>query len=138
MSVESAVRARLVGDAGVNAIVSGRVYQLVLPQKPTLPAVRVQLIDEPSDYHLRGPNGLHRARVQTDAYTTEAEGYSACVSLADAIDDALSGDIFSDGNSPSVNVVGCFRESRRTVYEPGELRLVRIMQDYTVWHELTN
>ena len=55
MTISDAVCHRLRDDAGVNAFVASRVYQLKLPQQPTLPAIRVQLISEPSVYHLRGP-----------------------------------------------------------------------------------
>lgn len=133
MSVEKVVRDRLV-SAGV---ASGRVYQLTLPQKPVLPAVRVQLVDQPVRYHLRGKDGLYRSVIQTDVFVTEGSGYSACATLADAIDASLSGSVFSDGGSPQeLSVVAVFRESRRPMFEAGELRLIRIMQDYEVWHRM--
>lgn len=139
MSVEQAVIAQLVADADVAALVGTRVYQLKLPEQPTLPAVRVQLIDEPLSYHQRGVNGLRRARVQTDAYaweydTAHPEPYATANDLADAIDHALSGQSFSDAESPNtVQVSGCFRETRIPMYEAEELRIVRILQDYIVW-----
>jgi hypothetical protein len=138
MTVESAVRAQLAADPAVAALVGGRVYQLKLPQGVTLPAVRVQLIDEPAAYHLRGADKLHEARVQTDVYATETSGgdpYATAEVVADAVDEALSGRKFAIGTPPARRIAGAFRISRRTLYESDVLREVRILQDYDVFSE---
>jgi hypothetical protein len=137
VSVEVAIVQHLSDDAGVTALIAGRVYQLKLPQGATLPAVRVQLIDEPSEYHLRGERSLTRARVQTDAYAGgedfSGDPYAQAVAVADAVHAAMSGDIFSVGSPIDVEVTGVFRAMRRVLYEAEELRQVRVMQDYIVW-----
>lgn len=136
MTVEQAVRERLLADAPLAALVGTRVYMLKLPQKPTLPAVRVQLVDEPKEYHLRGEDGATRARVQVDAYQyeTASDPYDSVSDVADAAHAALSGTTFTDATSPaSVEVTGAFRQSRRVLYEADEFRLIRISQDFTVW-----
>ncbi len=142
MTVEEAVLEHLVADVGVSALVGSRVYQLKLPQKPTLPAVRVQLIDEPVTYHLRGGYTLTRARVQTDAFASEASGgdpYRSALAVAEAIDTALSGQRFtSQGSPPERQITGAFREDRRVMYEADELREVRVLQDYIVWSTSVN
>jgi hypothetical protein len=82
-------------------------------------------------YHLRGAIDVTRARVQADCF---AVGYSSALAVADAVDTALSGQIFFAGGSPPlIKVVGCFRQSRMATYEADELRCVRVMQDYDVW-----
>lgn len=136
MTVEQAVRERLLADGALAVLVSTRVYMLKLPQKPTLPAVRVQLVDEPKDYHLRGEDGATRARVQVDAYQyeTATDPYDSVSDVADAAHDALSGQRFTDTGSPvSLEVTGAFRQSRRVLYEVEAFRLIRISQDFTVW-----
>lgn len=132
MTVEVAAKAHLLTVAAVTAIVSTRIYQLILPMKPTLPALRVQLIDQPIGYHQRGPDGATRSRLQVDAYGSAAvaDPYSAVLTLADAVDAALSGQVFT---SEGLRITGCLRNSRRVGYESDELRLVRCMQDYTIW-----
>jgi hypothetical protein len=130
VTVEAAIADHLAADAGVTALVAQRVYQLILPQKPTLPAVRVQLVDDVEGYHLRGGSELKRARVQTDAY---AVSYTVATQVAAAIHTALSGRIFSVG-SPAFEVTATFRADRRVLYEAGELRLQRVLQDYIVWY----
>ncbi len=139
MTVEQAIVARLRSDVGVTAIASTRTYQMKLPQSPTLPAVLVQLINEPVGYHLRGAVGLRRSLVQVDAFANEYDAanpdpYATATQLADAIDAALSGQIFTDsGSPPSVSVTAVSRESRIPMYDPDEVRIVRVMQEYAVW-----
>ena len=137
MTVEEAVIDRLVTTAGVTALVGTRVYQFVLPQKPTLPAIRVQLVSDPRSYHLRGVNGLERSRVQVDAYaavTSGSDPYASAEAVADAIDTALSGVAFETSDSPSSRAVtASFRITRMPIYESEELRQVRMLQDFDVW-----
>lgn len=140
MTPEVAVAERLLGIGAVTAIVGTRVYVDKFPQKPTLAAVLVQLVHEPTDYHLRG--GLRdRARVQVDAYVPDTgDAYTTVIDLADAIhgDDAgsgLSGWVGEVG-SPALTITGILRIERQRGYEPAELRLLRQRQDYWVHFRL--
>jgi hypothetical protein len=136
VTVEQVVRERLLADVTLAALVGTRVYMLKLPQKPTLPAVRVQLITEPRGYQLRGEDGAVRSRVQVDAYQyeTATDPYDSVSDVADAASTALSGHRFTDAGSPvSLEVTGAFRQSRRVLYEAEEFRLIRISQDFIVW-----
>lgn len=144
MTVEEAITARIETLAPVIALAGDRVYLDKLPESPTYPAVRVQLIDDPLGYHLRGPDGTKRARVQVDMYAEETSGgdpYASVTALADAIDGngkgtaatGLSGWI-GDVGSPPVVVRGCFRTNRLRRYDPDELRLLTMTHDYIVWY----
>lgn len=130
MSIEAAIRTRLLATSGVTDLASTRVWQLKLPQDGQLPAVRVQLIAEPLSYHLRGADGAVRSLVQVDAVARES--YDDASELADAIDAALSGTTFTVDD---IRVTGCLRDGRRSFYNPQELRQVLIVQDYIVWHK---
>lgn len=137
MNVERMVADRIAADSAVQALVSTRVYQLKLPQRPTLPAIRVQLIDEPETYHLRGEDSVTRARVQVDAYVWEVgvtDPYASVEAVADAARDALVGEPFTTGGRTG----SAFRETRSVIYEGEELRLIRVTQDFTVWSKATN
>lgn len=141
MRPEVAVRDLLVADIAIGALVGPNIYQLRLPQRVTLPAIRVQLVDEPSDYHLRGTDNLRRTRIQTDVFSVEASGsdpYALATDVADAIDTVLSGfrGFVNTGSPPGLIIDGLFRMSRMPMYEAEELREVRIMQDYVVWWKL--
>lgn len=142
VTIEEVVRARLLTVVG--GIVGNRVYLDKLPQGVTYPAVRVTLIDDQVDYHLRGPVGAKSARVQVDAYAAEASGldvYDQVTGIADAIEGdglgtsatGLSGWVGVLG-SPPFYVEGGFRVSRTRWYDPQELRVLTMSQDFIVWY----
>lgn len=148
MTIEQAVYERLSDIAPLTALVSTRIYQLKLPQRPTLPAVRVQKVSGMSGQHLRGPDGLFRARVQVDAYEEETGSWYADVT---AIASAIRGDGlgsnatglwgwigYSGGSPPQLSIRNVVLvHDGAPEYEAGELRLVRIRQDYMVhWSEM--
>ena len=136
MSVEEAIADRLAANAGVAALVGTRVWQLKLPQRPVLPAVKVQLVDEPTENHLRGAEDTTFARVQVDCYGAEtgvADPYGAVADVAEAVNAALCGTspvTIGDRRIQSVT-----RVLRRAMFEAAELRLVRITQDFEVVSE---
>lgn len=139
MTVEEAVVGRLLDIAAVTALVSTRVYLDKLPQSPTYPCVRVQLVSEVQEHHLRGGNSMKTARVQVDAFAREVSGvnpYALAAAVADAIhggDDGtgLCGWTESIG-SPALVVMAAFRLERRRQYDPDELRVCTMSQDYQV------
>lgn len=137
MSAEIAVRARLMATTAVTTLVSTRIYTLKLPDTPTYPAIRVQLIDEPQRKHLRGPHGLTRARVQVDTYVREASAdpYGTLHAIADAVKTAL---VFAPFTQGTVSVQSAERIDRRTLREADELNLLRMMQDFYVWSSVVN
>ena len=137
------MRARILALAAVTALVGTRVYMQRVPQSPVYPLVRVQFIDDQSPYHLRGPVGTTTARVQVDAIAREGSGtdpYAAAQALLAAIDGDGLGDQatgvagFVGGiGSPPFEIVGVFLQSRRSEYDPQELRIVTASRDYIVW-----
>lgn len=132
MSPEQAIVARLLATSAVTALVGQRVWLLKLPQKPTLPAIRVQLIDNPQGKHLRGPNRSTAARVQVDCYQAEgaATPYDTIVAVATAVNAALVNEPF---DVSSVRVTNVEELDRRSLYEADELNLLRMFQDFRVW-----
>lgn len=144
MTPEEAVAARVLDISAVTALVGDRVYMFKLPQRGTYPAVRVQLISAPTEYHQRG--GLRfRARVQVDALAVEASGvdaYSQVSALADAIhgDDAgsgLSGWVGVIG-SPGFEVTGILADGPglQPEYDPDELTLLKKRRDYWIYFQV--
>lgn len=137
MSVEIAVRARLLSETAVTTLVLARVYTQKLPDTAKFPAVRVQLIDEPQGKHLRGPQGTTRARVQVDTYVAEgaANPYGSLVSIANAVATALVFEPFTQG---AVYVQSAQRIDRRPLREADEINLLRMLQDFYVWSRPVN
>jgi hypothetical protein len=144
MTPEEAVRLRLLQIGAVSALVTSRIYMLKLPQNPTLPAVRVQIIGELDDVHLRGAGGTYQSRVQVDAYVSELgtaaapDPYATVRNLAAAITGNGAGTGLEGwqgviaGTGP-LRITGIFRIDRDSTYEAAELRLLRMRQDFRVW-----
>lgn len=135
MSPEALVADRLAAWPAIVSQAGGRVWQVKLPQTPTLPAVVVQLVVTGQDYHLRGDQLARRSIVQVDAYVREqGDWYAAADALGEAVRAALSGAVFDDGGSPPTRCTGAFLNARRVLYEAAaDLRLVRVSQDFVVW-----
>lgn len=147
MTVDEALWVRLRNLDPVTAI-TGRIYLEKLPQSPTYPAVLVFLVDDNLTYHLRGPNGNQRARVQVDALVQERSGLdarTAVENLADAIigsglgpnASGLSGFTGLVGASGGIDIRGCFLQSKMRRYEGDELRVLTRMMDFQVGYRLT-
>lgn len=139
MTVEEAVVARLLALSAVTALVSTRVYLDRLPQSPTYPCVRVQLIDEQQDPHMRGAMAMRVARVQVDTFAQERSGVNP-YALAQTVASAVHGDDAGSGlsgwtgeiGSPAITIHASARLDRRRSYDPDELRVVTVSQDYQV------
>lgn len=139
MTVEEAVRARILTVAAVTAIVSTRVYLKKLPQSPTYPCALVQIVSEITSYHLRGESGLKVARVQVDDFAKELSGidpYALATTVADVIHgdgggSGLSG-FSGDIGSPAFRIFLIQRLGRRADYDPDEVKVLRVSQDYQV------
>lgn len=128
--IEVAFWSRLSNDTQVASLTGGRVYQLKLQQSPDYPAVRIQLVSEVQTYVLaRDLTNFFRARVQVDAWADESSSdqYAAARGLGQAINDALDGQAFTEGD---VEVSSVQLLDRTVEYELQELGLVRVRQDY--------
>lgn len=141
MTVEELIRDRIAELAAVTSLVSTRIYLGKLPQSPAYPCVRVQLVDDPRDYHLRGVNGFARARIQVDAFAKEGSGqdpYRQVASVSEAIDGDGTGSGLSGWaglfGSPAFEVSGCFRIDRSWRYDPQELQVLTMSTDYAVFY----
>ena len=84
MQIESILRAILVADPDVAAIIGSRAYQGQLPREPTFPAIVYQMISRPQD----GLTGIVQARMQ---YTCMAESWRDAADLADEVRCCLHG-----------------------------------------------
>jgi hypothetical protein len=90
--IEQLLAAVLQAQAGITALCGARIYPLVLPTEPTLPAIDYSFIAGTSSPTLT-TRGYKRYRVEINCWGTT---YSDAVSLRSAVKDALDG--YSDGN----------------------------------------
>ena len=134
MSV-AAVITRLEAVAAVTAIVGTRIYQGVLPQTPTLPALRLQRVGEIQRRHLRGGVKLQRARVQIDSYADGTDPIGQALALDAAVLGDASGSALVGwtGTVGGVTIAAIEPVDVRETYEGEELRQYRVSRDVFVW-----
>lgn len=94
MDWAGALRARLTGDAGVAAVVGSAVFWAFVKQGTALPYIRLQVISDVRDEHLKGYDGARRTRVQCDCF---ADKHLAAQELAEAVIAALAAPADQDG-----------------------------------------
>lgn len=85
-AIETLLRNKLVGTAGVAALVSTRVHPDMLPQNVTYPAIRYVVTDSPPTVTTAGARFL-RARIQLDVY---AASYASAKAVTAAVRTALN------------------------------------------------
>lgn len=131
--IEEGLYSYLSGKAAISALVSTRVYPMLVPQGATYPAISYQKI---SGNHVRALSGstagLANPRIQINCW---ARTYSAAKSLAEQVRLAMDGYAGSMG-SESVNA--CFLMDERDQFEPSPGneadRLYCTQLDFEVWH----
>ena len=100
MDWQSALRARLVADAGVAALVSDHVpsgkaiFWINRPQSSALPAITLQTISEDRPQHMKGFDALYVSRVQMDCWATS---YAQVQALKEAAIAAVIGEHTANG-----------------------------------------
>lgn len=126
MSLELAVKAVLIGDTGVAALVGERVWIMRFPNDGTeYPAVAIAPVSLRPEMAHDGPVDFAESRIQVDLY---ADGYAEVRALADAVRQALDG---FRGESAGEDVFSVFLENE--VPEWGDvLEVYRVTQDYMV------
>lgn len=104
MSIESELFNILTGDAAVGAMIGTRVYPLVLPQNPTLPAVVYQELRTDARAAADGDMGERETRFQLSAW---ASSFAAVKMAKTALTALLSG--YSGGMVERIEV-GAMRD----------------------------
>lgn len=140
MTLGSALRAHLLADAAISAVVAARIYPLRLPQPKkdavNLPAIVLQRISTVRYAHLRGAEALARPRLQVDCWATT---HDAATSLGTLVRQRLNGfaGTWTSDESPSVDIAvqAIFLENEQDLFEE-EIQggLCRHSADYFVFH----
>jgi len=130
--IAEAIRTLLVDDAEVAEIVAARVYPLVLPQSPTLPAITLQRVSNQTVISQDGP-GMERPRIQVDCW---ASTYLAARELAAAVKACLCPSRHETPNYvrtvDDVRIEAVMPESDRDLYED-DTQIYRVSMDFFVF-----
>lgn len=101
MSVESELFTRLTSVSSVTALLGTRIYPLILPQNPTLPAAQYAMIDATPRENLFANAGLYRYELQIDIF---ADKYADVVTGENVVRKALQGyDNIGTGNIQAIH-----------------------------------
>lgn len=110
--IEEALRSILLASPSVSALVDSRIYHVLMPQSPTLPAITIQLISDGREYDLTGDTGERTAIYQICAWDNTPLGARA---VAGAVVATLSGHV---GTIGSIEMLSCTEVNRTHLYEP--------------------
>lgn len=124
MTLESQLYRILSADSGVSALVSARIYPLVIPQDVALPAIAYQRISGPRDHDQLGPTGLQEARMQ---FTVQASSYASAKAVSEAVRAAL------DGFGGKSGILATFLENEFDS-DSDRLDSVTVRADYKLWY----
>jgi hypothetical protein len=123
-NIEELIYTAVTGNAGIAALVSTRVYPMMLPQEPTLPAITYQRISTPRVTAHDGGTGLEYPRFQFDVYAATYAGARALAKLLVAL--------FNAKKSAVTTGTVTFVESDRDNYDP-DTGVFRRMVDVVLW-----
>ncbi len=99
MTALEGLRAYLLANASIAALVAGRIYPLRLPEKVTYPAIVLTRVDDIGDAHLRGTLSMTKARMQVDCWATTHDAATALGNLVAQRIDGYTG-TWADAASP--------------------------------------
>lgn len=135
ITIEEGLAAFLVANAGVNALISGRVYPNKLPQDVTLPAITYQRIDSPRihAHDSSGATGTARPRMQIDCWAGGSEPYKSAKAISDAVRAALDGYRGTFGTVNPVTVQSALIQNERW-NDQADAGVGRMTCDYIIWH----
>jgi hypothetical protein len=126
--IESNLRAHLLAQATITALVSQRIYPLKLPQGATLPAITYQTIFGVPAVSHDGDADIGRRRIQIDCWS---RSYAESLNIASAVRAATSGYRGPMGSDPYVNARVI---TEMDMPEP-ELSIWRRMIEVQLWHQ---
>jgi Protein of unknown function (DUF3168) len=128
------LRAYLLDDAAIAAIVGTRVYPIVLPQGQVQTSIVYTRISGFGDNHMLGPSGLSRPRIQIDCWSQSIDTAAQLANLVKERIDGFLGTWLWGEDSPEEAIVvqGVFYENEREDYDDVS-KLYRVSRDFFVW-----
>lgn len=131
------LRAYLLADPAITAIISNRLYPIKMPQGVRAAAVIYNRISEIESYHSRGPSALMTTRFQFDSVSQSVDEATL---LADAVKERLGGFAGAIAYAPPdgvLNVEGILFDNGREDYDD-VIEFYRVSRDYLVWYKERN
>lgn len=132
MKLEEALFAHLKAHTGLSALVDSRIYPLVLPQPPTLPAVTYFKVSKVNKRTMASPSdSLKQVRVQLSCW---ANTYAKAKDVAEQVTVALQDYSGLMGGTDGVRVLDGNIINEQDLYE-GDTGIYHIPIDVLILHE---
>ena len=132
MIIEEALYTYLSTHAGLSALVSTRVYPVVMPQGCTLPAVTYQKIDGPRVHAMGSDAGLAHPRFQVSCWGST---YKSTKDVAAQVRAALQDYTGTMGGAGGVSVGGVFLDDENDLFDDAAgTGVYHVALDFIVWH----
>lgn len=125
--MESGIQKRLVADQVVSALIASRVYPVLLPDDPTLPAATYQRASTVREYTTTGAVSLSRIRLQVDSW---GRTYADVKALDSAIRNCLEGFTGTLADGTYVDTIQI--DSSQDLFD-GSARYFRVSTDFLIF-----
>lgn len=126
MTIETETHARLAANGTISGLVSTRIYPLILPKSPTMPALVYHKVSGPRVHDLDGASGRALPRIQIDSW---ADTYTGAQALAAAVRGSLDG-----YNGLLTTIRATFKLDNEIDDYEEDTKLYRVIQDYIISH----
>lgn len=127
--IRPALRAFLLADPAIKDLVGERIFPTLLPQGQPTPAIVIRSISGEGDYHMQGPSGLVRPRLQVDGWGRDPDKAAAVSNAVHARLDGYAGPMTF--GAETIDVQGAFCRNELEDYD-GESKLYRKARDYQI------
>lgn len=127
--IRPALRAFLLADAGIAAVVATRVYPIKIPQGVNAASIVYTRVSGQGIYHMGGPSGLAMPRYQVDAWAPKADDATTLANLIKGRIDGFRG--VMGAGAEAVTVQGVFLIDEREDYDDA-VKLHRMSRDYAI------
>lgn len=124
-----ALKAYLIADASIAALVSGRVFPEKMPENNRLTSIVYNRISSVDRYTMTGPSGLVSPRYQIDSW---AVTLAQALVLANLVKERIDGYRGTMGSGAvAVDVRGVFQADDRSDYDD-TVQMSRVSRDYFI------
>lgn len=132
-SVIEPILSRLKADESVTALIAGRIYPGMAPQKIDLPYITFTIIaDEPLNHMAPGQSPDRHATMQVDCW---AASYDIAHQTRSAVNNSLAGHRDQSSSPPIDSVLqNAERDLPEAPQDGGDQPVHRISQDFSIWY----
>jgi hypothetical protein len=121
--IEEALYSHLSTSTGLTALVSDRIYPIMMPQDPTLPAITYQRISNSPVNTIGGFASLDNPHIQFDCWATS---YSSVKALGDKLRKTIA----------AATTFNALQMSDQDLYE-ADTEIYRVSMDFSCWFKST-